>query len=348
MVAFNYSTMQMTAKVVYYGPGLGGKTTNLQYIYDHTSSGSRGEMVLLETEADRTLFFDLLPIEVGSIGGFRTRIQLYTVPGQVFYNTTRKLVLKGVDGVVFVADSQRPMAQANLDSFRNLEENLAELDLTTGTIPLVLQYNKRDLPDIRSVEELDESLNTGGWPSFEASAVTGLGVFETLKAVSKLTLRSLRERIAEPNREPRRRRHAVAAARLAGSESEKPATSVATAAPVAPPERSVETRGDRPPKRSRVQAALEEFEQIRQRTLHGIRPRAERQPNGHREISREIRMNLSRDELESARRFSFSLQLEDSTRQVSEVIPSLDLEVGDDHRPTPISLRLHIDLDSEE
>src|SRR5512134_249993 len=137
MVFFNYSTMQMAAKVVYYGPGLCGKTTNLHFIYQHTTQESRGEMVSLETETDRTLFFDLLPIDVGSIAGFNTRIQLYTVPGQVFYNTTRKLVLKGVDGVVFVADSQRAMLQANLESFRNLRENLAEIGLDVGEIPLV-------------------------------------------------------------------------------------------------------------------------------------------------------------------------------------------------------------------
>ena len=197
MVFFNYSTMQMAAKVVYYGPGLCGKTTNLQYIYSHTSRDSRGEMVSLETETDRTLFFDLLPIDVGSIAGFATRIQLYTVPGQVFYNTTRKLVLKGVDGVVFVADSQRPMLQANMDSFRNLEENLGEMGLSMDTIPLVLQYNKRDLHDICSVDELNQALNRGGWPHFETSALTGMGVFETLKGISKLTLLSLKKRLSK-------------------------------------------------------------------------------------------------------------------------------------------------------
>ncbi len=155
MVFFNYSTMQMAAKVVYYGPGLCGKTTNLHYIYQHTTGESRGEMVSLETETDRTLFFDLLPIDVGSIAGFNTRIQLYTVPGQVFYNTTRKLVLKGVDGVVFVADSQRAMLQTNIESFRNLEENLAEMGLAVDTLPLVLQFNKRDLADICSVDEMN-------------------------------------------------------------------------------------------------------------------------------------------------------------------------------------------------
>src|SRR4029434_10122601 len=136
----------------------------LQYIYSRTAKDSRGEMVSLETETDRTLFFDLLPIDVGTIAGFSTRIQLYTVPGQVFYNTTRKLVLKGVDGVVFVADSQRPMLQANAEAFRNLEETLSEMGLTVDTLPIVLQYNKRDLPDILSVEEMNQALNRGNWP----------------------------------------------------------------------------------------------------------------------------------------------------------------------------------------
>ncbi len=199
MVFFNYSTMQMAAKVVYYGPGLCGKTTNLHYIYGHTSGESRGEMVSLETETDRTLFFDLLPIDVGSIAGFNTRIQLYTVPGQVFYNTTRKLVLKGVDGVVFVVDSQRAMLQANRDSFKNLEDNLAEMGLSVDTIPLVLQYNKRDLADIATVDELNRAINPKGWPHFESSALTGQGVFETLKGVSKLTLLSLKKRLTRPS-----------------------------------------------------------------------------------------------------------------------------------------------------
>lgn len=197
MVFFNWATMQMAAKIVYYGPGLCGKTTNLSYIYAKTAPGSRGEMVSLETETDRTLFFDLLPIEVGKVGGFRTRLQLYTVPGQVFYNTTRKLVLKGVDGLVFVADSQRPMADANSESFKNLEENLREMGLTLDSLPLVLQYNKRDLKNILSVEELNQLINPGGrWEVFEAVAVEGQGVFETLKAITKLTLKSLRKRMA--------------------------------------------------------------------------------------------------------------------------------------------------------
>ncbi len=196
MVFFNWATMQMAAKIVYYGPGLCGKTSNLSYIYAKTSPDSRGEMVSLETESDRTLFFDLLPIEVGTIGGFKTRLQLYTVPGQVFYNTTRKLVLKGVDGLVFVADSQRPMRDANIESFNSLVENLTEFALDLPELPIVLQYNKRDLKNILSIEELNSDLNPNGdYPFHEASAVNGDGVITTLKSVTKLTLKKLRARM---------------------------------------------------------------------------------------------------------------------------------------------------------
>jgi signal recognition particle receptor subunit beta len=231
MVFFNYSTMQMAAKVVYYGPGLCGKTTNLHYIYQHTAGESRGEMVSLETETDRTLFFDLLPIDVGSIAGFNTRIQLYTVPGQVFYNTTRKLVLKGVDGVVFVADSQRAMLQTNVESFRNLEENLAEMGLAVDTLPLVLQFNKRDLADICSVEEMNAALNRHNWPYFESSAVTGMGVFETLKGISRFTLMSLKKRLGRS--EPAPARPAAAPARPGAVAA--PAPPQAAPRPAAPP-----------------------------------------------------------------------------------------------------------------
>jgi hypothetical protein len=203
MVFFNYATMQMAAKIVYYGPGLCGKTTNLHVIYGRTAPTARGEMVSLETETDRTLFFDLLPIDVGVIGGFKTRLQLYTVPGQVFYNTTRKLVLKGVDGIVFVADSQRPMLEPNKESFRNLRENLAEIGVRVEEVPLVLQYNKRDLANILTVEELGAALNPDGvFESFESSAANGTGVFETLKGISKLTLRALRSRMSGDVRRP--------------------------------------------------------------------------------------------------------------------------------------------------
>jgi signal recognition particle receptor subunit beta len=188
--------MQMAAKIVYYGPGLCGKTTNLHHIYAKTSPQSRGEMVSLETETDRTLFFDLLPIDVGVIGGFKTRLQLYTIPGQVFYNTTRKLVLKGVDGIVFVADSQKAMLDANLESFKNLRENLAEIGLSIDEIPLVLQLNKRDLPNIAPAEDVVDVIDPERKYDFvEAVASRGDGVFETLKVISKLTLRTLRRRM---------------------------------------------------------------------------------------------------------------------------------------------------------
>jgi len=196
MVFFNYATMQMAAKIVYYGPGLCGKTTNLHHIYSKTSPQSRGEMVSLETETDRTLFFDLLPIDVGVIGGFKTRLQLYTVPGQVFYNTTRKLVLKGVDGIVFVADSQQAMLDANGESIKNLRENLAEIGLDLDEIPLVIQLNKRDLPMIASVNDMLNVLDPDRrYEHIESIAASGTGVFETLKLISKLTLRTLRRRM---------------------------------------------------------------------------------------------------------------------------------------------------------
>ncbi len=204
MVFFNYATMQMAAKVVYYGPGLCGKTTNLHHIYGKTAPSSRGEMISLETETDRTLFFDLLPIDVGIIGGFKTRLQLYTVPGQVFYNTTRKLVLRGVDGIVFVADSQKAMKDANVESFQNMETNLKEIGLTSKDIPLVLQFNKRDLANILSVPELIDSLDPSShFSHLEASALKGDGVFETLKEISKLTLKSLKRKMMGEERPSR-------------------------------------------------------------------------------------------------------------------------------------------------
>ena len=199
MVFFNYTTMQMTAKIVYYGPGLCGKTTNLHHIHKKTAPVSRGEMVSLETETDRTLFFDLLPLEVGNIGGMKVRIQLYTVPGQVFYNATRKLVLKGVDGIVFVADSQEAARDANVESLRSLEDNLREMGMTLDAVPLVFQYNKRDLRTTVPIENLQETLNRSGRSYFEAAALHGLGVFETLKAISKLALQKIHEKMAAPD-----------------------------------------------------------------------------------------------------------------------------------------------------
>jgi len=195
VVFFNYTTMQMTAKIVYYGPGLCGKTTNLQAIHNKTAPRSRGEMVSLETETDRTLFFDLLPLDVGVIGGMKVRLQLYTVPGQVFYNATRKLVLKGVDGVVFVADSQVAAEDTNIESLTNLKANLAELGLSVDQLPVVFQFNKRDIRNIQPVEVLNEALNPDGAPFFEAAALHGVGVFETLKAISRLAIASVRRKV---------------------------------------------------------------------------------------------------------------------------------------------------------
>ena len=199
VVFFNYTTMQMTAKIVYYGPGLCGKTTNLQAIHQKTAPQSRGEMVSLETETDRTLFFDLLPLDVGVIGGMKVRLQLYTVPGQVFYNATRKLVLKGVDGVVFVADSQKVALDANVESLANLRVNFAELGLS-DQIPVVFQYNKRDIRNILPVDTLERELNPEGARHFEAAALHGVGVFETLKAISKVAITTIRGSCPEKRR----------------------------------------------------------------------------------------------------------------------------------------------------
>jgi len=274
MAFFNYSRMQLAAKIVYYGPGLCGKTTNLQYIYGHTTDNSRGEMVSLETATDRTLFFDLLPLEVGSIAGFKTRIQLYTVPGQVFYNTTRKLVLKGVDGVVFVADSQKPMHQANIDSLNNLTENLSGMGLAIDSIPVVLQFNKRDLAEISSVEAMNEALNRHGWASHEASAIGGEGVFDTLKTISKQTLMVLAKRLE--------RETTGATPRPAPPARKLGAVKPTAARPViAPPVATLATSD-----------------------------------NGHRQMTREIEMALSSDDLKRVRRLSLSLSLEDSDEQV--------------------------------
>jgi hypothetical protein len=191
MALINYASREINCKIVYYGTGLGGKTTNLEYIFKQLAPGIRGEMISLATETERTLFFDFLPLDLGSVQGFKTKFSLYTVPGQVEYNASRKLILNGVDGIVFVADSQREKMQENIESLRNMEENLAEYGLTLDSVPYVLQYNKRDLPNINSFEELEASMNDRAVPSFEAVAVEGSGVFATLKAVSKAVLNRL-------------------------------------------------------------------------------------------------------------------------------------------------------------
>lgn len=196
MVVINPVKRELTAKIVYYGPGLCGKTTNLKYVYEVLDESLRGKMLSLATEADRTLFFDFLPVDMGEVKGFRVRMQLYTVPGQVFYEATRKRVLMGADGVVFVADSQRSMWDANIQSFAQLNQHLQENGIKPDEIPIVLQYNKRDLPDIATVEELDEVLNPGNLAFFEAMAHEGVGVEETLRSVTKQVLKNLLSRNA--------------------------------------------------------------------------------------------------------------------------------------------------------
>ncbi len=191
MSFINYASREINCKIVYYGPGLGGKTTNLQYVYEKTNPTNKGQLISLATETDRTLFFDFLPLDLGNVRGFRTRFHLYTVPGQVFYDASRKLILKGVDGVVFVADSQAARMDANVESLENLKVNLRENGFDLMTIPYALQFNKRDLPSAVPVDEMYRLLNVKGEPTFEAVATVGTGVFETLKAVAKLVLQEL-------------------------------------------------------------------------------------------------------------------------------------------------------------
>ena len=193
MTFINYASREINCKIVYYGPGLCGKTTNLQYIFDSTSPQSKGKLISLATETDRTLFFDFMPLELGTVRGFKTRFHLYTVPGQVFYDASRKLILKGVDGVVFVADSQEERMDANIESLHNLEENLRVQGYELSNLPYVLQLNKRDLPNVVPTPELVKELQRKGEPVLEAVASTGIGVFDTLKAVAKQVLIELRK-----------------------------------------------------------------------------------------------------------------------------------------------------------
>jgi signal recognition particle receptor subunit beta len=336
MVFFNYSTMQVAAKIVYYGPGLCGKTTNLQYIYDHTTNDSRGEMVSLQTETDRTLFFDLLPIDLGSIGGFKTKIQLYTVPGQVFYNTTRKLVLKGVDGVVYVADSQRLMMDANVDSLVNLEANLAEIGFKITDLPLVIQYNKRDLPDVSTLPELEAALNKHGLPSFEACALSGQGVFETLTGIAKLTLASLRDRLSAGRTAPRPQAAGIAPrARPAAAPpvAPRPRIPAPSSTPVGPRPTAVEAPPrPQPPalggsgRAPSVGAAPSSAAAAVATAV--VKPAAP--ANGHVQMSRDMALAVPRADLARARRISVLLRLEDDQRNVVG-----DVQQGYDLGPHP-------------
>lgn len=188
----NYHTKEINCKIVYYGPGLGGKTTNIQHVYQKTSANNKGQMVTLNTENERTLFFDFLPLDLGNIRGFKTRFHLYTVPGQVFYEASRKLILRGVDGVVFVADSQVEKMEANIESFEGLKKNLLDQGHDIERLPIVMQWNKRDLPNVIAEDILEAKLNEISAPSFGACAIKGEGVFETLKSISKLVLLNIK------------------------------------------------------------------------------------------------------------------------------------------------------------
>ena len=220
MVLFNYATKEITAKIVYYGPGLCGKTTNLQFVYDSLPSNNKSKMLSLATKTDRTLFFDFLPLDLGKIRGMRTKLQLYTVPGQVYYNSTRQLVLKGADGIVFVADSQDFALDANLESIQNLEDNLKRQGIRIKDIPLVIQYNKRDLPNALAVPAIDKELNKLHSPTFQSVATTGIGVEETLQGVTQLVLAHLVKKYGLEGSEPLEREIQILNA--AGSDAKPP------------------------------------------------------------------------------------------------------------------------------
>jgi len=362
LVFFNYTTMQMTAKIVYYGPGLCGKTTNLQHIHRKTAPQSRGEMVSLETQTDRTLFFDLLPLEVGVIGGLRVNLQLYTVPGQVFYNATRKLVLKGVDGIVFVADSQEAMLDANAESLRNLEENLAELGLDLAQVPTVFQYNKRDLRAIVPVETLARHLNPRGLGHFEAAALHGVGVFETLKAITRLTIQQIRNAALADQVKP-----AAASPPPAAAASPPPAAAVPPPLPRTPRPgkpapaklefaeedtdkvkvRPVKTRGT-----GDIHRELESLRSTPRRTAlpGGVSPEADRRVQEIRESQRSIRrsavVRVPPDALAGATTLSVRVALHSDGKE-RLVRDALTVSLGGAGKLQHLSLHLDLDLDQE-
>ena len=235
MVLFNHATREMTAKIVYYGPGLCGKTTNLMVIFDKLDPKQKGKMLSLATKTDRTLFFDLLPVDIGKVGAFNLKMQLYTVPGQVFYNETRKLVLKGADAVVFVADSQPSMVDSTRESFANLMENLRENQIDPDDTPIVIQYNKRDIPGVLPIEKLQEALGLEGYPFSEAAAIKGEGVMETFKMVSKITAKHLYNRLKGKSEPIDRSKPQKAEKPAAKEAAPPPAAKKGKAAPEPPP-----------------------------------------------------------------------------------------------------------------
>jgi len=381
VVFFNYTTMQVSAKIVYYGAGLCGKTTNLQHIHHKTDPRSRGEMVSLETEADRTLFFDLLPLEVGTIGGMRVRVQLYTVPGQVFYNTTRKLVLKGVDGIVFVVDSQVPALDANLESLENLKRNLEELNQPLDRVPFVFQYNKRDLRNIHPVEMLNRCINSKGYEAYGAAALHGIGVFETLKAISRKTLAAVHRRIsgpledkpqiavpaaaqthkltspsgsvvasAEPTFEtkPDPRVSSDALQRTDQVNVEFAASLDATPAPPAPGEsRSIR----RVATRSKVDVERE-LEKLRRVALGNSPGLAKKTPawatHDPQEVRRELTVKLPRATLERAKQLAFDLRVGDGVGPEHASPGVVRIELPDRRPGQKTRLQITLDLEGED
>lgn len=269
MVLFNHATREMTAKIVYYGPGLCGKTTNLMVIFDKLDPKQKGKMLSLATKTDRTLFFDLLPVDIGKVGAFNLKIQLYTVPGQVFYNETRKMVLKGADSVVFVADSQPAMVDANRESFANLLDNLELNHLDPNETPIVIQYNKRDIPGVLPVDKLQQALSLEAYPFTEASALKGEGVMETFKLASKITAKHLLAKLKGGKGEPLRKEPAKPAAAASKPAAKKapehePAPPKVAAAPPPPPEPAFNPFADSVPfpDSSPLDAGYEKMEEV--------------------------------------------------------------------------------------
>jgi signal recognition particle receptor subunit beta len=261
MVQINFATREVSCKIVYYGPGLCGKTTNLQQVHTKAPTELRGNLTSIATEGDRTLFFDFMPMELGTVAGMRTKLQLYTVPGQVYYNATRKIVLEGVDGIVFVADSSPARRQANRDSWQNLKENLHEYGLDLRDVPVVLQFNKRDLPDALPTGELAADLNELGAPTFEAVAVTGDGVMPTLRQLTAMVLERLNEqRSRRPRSQPAPAPQRTATAPTAAPAPAAARTAAAVTGPAAgpaPAERRAESEGPKAPQRSKTERVAE-------------------------------------------------------------------------------------------
>ena len=350
MVLFNYSTKELTAKVVYYGPGLCGKTTNLHWIHEKLPIKNKGKMLSLATETDRTLFFDFLPIEIGTIRGMRTRIQLYTVPGQVFYNATRRMVLKGADCVVFVCDSQEAMLDANLESYENLRQNLEANEIDPDEIPVVFQYNKRDLPNALPIEIMNERLNPRNYPFYEAVALKGVGVEETLKGVTKLVFKSLSAKygegapVAPPAPSPPKAAAAAPALRApapprAGAPPPLPARAKKAPAPVPPQSaeelllEQIDFGGDTAPPDAPV---LEEIEEAPAPVARGAVKKVDSTMISSRGEADDLRRRIA----QPASEFDVNLEeIEEEEDEVEEISLDAGMPSLDDLVPTPAPVR---------